>query len=225
MDFDRESSAARLRALFQQMDEAAQIPFSLALFGGCAMTLRGLKQATKDVDGVLLDVDETQHEAVRQTFAAAALEPVDGYYLGGPLDAHTMLVNDDTWFDLFLPDRIMAGLVWSESFSGKSSEWFTGRRVRVSLADPSTIFLLKAVTGRWRRDPSRDLPDMRLLMARGLVDFDFVRIEWARQVGVHPEPERLAGTASEAVALLAEGGLRVPWHPSDALDAGDNPRD
>lgn len=212
MDFDRETSAERLEGLFSAIDQSSETSFRLDLFGGCAMTLHDWKKATKDVDAVLMG--EPDHEKLRAAFASVGLVPADGYDLGGPLDPHTMFESDDTWLDLFLPERIMGGLVWSEALAARCAPWFQGRRVDVRVADGSVVFLLKAVTGRWRRDPARDLPDMQLLVGRGLVDFTWVDREWRRQCLALDSPTELVETADEAVRLLAARGLRIPWDPA-----------
>lgn len=207
-----EADPERIRLELSEVGRAASAPATIVLIGGCNMAIRGWKSSTKDVDLVVRETPEP--ELVLSAFESTGFRVVDGYYLpGAPLDPHTMLENDTgTWIDLFLPARLFGDLDYSIEMSARESAWFRSGLLSYVLADASAVFLLKSVTGRWRADSTRDIPDLVSLLDAGVVEWSFVQDEWGRQLARHPDPERLRKLAREAMtALRPHGYRRLPW--------------
>lgn len=207
-----------IRGGLEGIAETLTSPRILTSFGGCAMTVRGIKDATKDVDLVvhppgrfhelIADLERAGYDMyvdpVREELEPPEeMEEIRGWEVFmGPLH-----------LDLFPARRIFRRLSFSDAMAGRAETWFERGKLTARLADPSTIFLLKCVTGRWRQDPQRDLPDLEDLLARDIVDFDFVASEWREQLDSVPEPAEVTELAQEAVDHLRATGYAIPWSP------------
>lgn len=187
-------------------------------FGGCSMALQGIKDSTRDVDIVLhrpesfghlvkdLDAD---YAWVSENEAKSAHEApqfrgvlTDWEVLRGPLS-----------IDLFPPGRIFNVLEYSPAMLGRRTAHIRAGNLQTYLADPTVTFMLKAITGRWRKEPGRDLEDLESILDRRGVDWAFIEAEWQRQLPACPDADGARSRAAEAMQHLRGAGYTVKWQP------------
>lgn len=135
-------------------------PITIYLIGGCAMSFRGLKESTKDVDIVFRD--RRSFDAFCEAlFGAQYSEPlplISGEY--AHLDAAKMLENKDGFhLDLFVR-RVCRKMILSASIVKRAE--FHGKygKMGVFLVAKEDIFLFKSLASEGRK---RDLDDMRVI--------------------------------------------------------------
>lgn len=177
------------------------------------MTIQGIKESTKDADAIVEPPEP--HGALIEGLETAGFErytsPVHDE-LEPPAKAR--LEGWEVWMgpislDLFPPHRIFGDLSFTPAMMARSKPWKTFGRLEVRLADPSTILLLKSVTGRWHNEPRRDLEDLESIIASKPIDWEFVAHEWSAA----PRSMKATTHAREAVAYLKGKGNKVPWKP------------
>ena len=211
---DRETGPDRIVEALRKVATHLTEPAVVVLIGGCNLAVRGIKETTKDIDLVL--ASPAHGYGMSEPFKRAGFLPQGGYYLpGAPLDPHTMFESSDgTWIDVLLPNRLFGGLRYSDEMHSRATLWHRFGLMESRLADLSTVFLLKTVTGRWRADVARDIPDLAAIHDTGGADWRFIDAEWRRQLAAHPEPERIRTLARDAMERLSADIPRdVPWRP------------
>ena len=139
------------------------------LLGGSAMTVRGLKDQTEDIDLAVGVVSEFEH--VHQTLTSEGFtvvdEPTESFEgVGKTVELH----HEDRGFRIDLFERQIVGKVWiTDRMHDRAEEFWTGRCVTAFILSDEDMFLLKAVSGgdlaSGRR---RDIEDMRKYAQRGL---------------------------------------------------------
>lgn len=144
------------------------------LIGGCGMVFRDLKEATKDVDIVLvspMDLKEVV-EGLRSLGYSEVLElPAEYEQLG----ASAILRNKDGFqVDLYYK-QVCRGLEVTGGMRGRAEFFKTLGNLDVYLITPEDIFLFKSITER-----EADLLDMRILAERG-IDWDTIMGECLSQ--------------------------------------------
>ena len=144
------------------------------LIGGCAMTFRGQKVATKDIDLVVLGSEDL--EALVAAMETAGFigvpDPGEEYRELGAMT--TMEDPSGMRFDLF-QQVVSRKLAFSPSMQRRSTEEATFSALTLRLASAEDIFLFKGVTGR-----PDDLDDMSVLATGGL-DWDIIKEECLSQ--------------------------------------------
>jgi ferredoxin-fold anticodon binding domain-containing protein len=156
--FDREYILREFRRIDAQLGRELQV----YMIGGGAMALAGIKEATKDVDVIVMD-DRDVRRLVR------ALEGLG--YQGVPrpgreymrMGASFILENVDGFrWDVFVA-QIMRKLMFSESMRGRTRGFGEYNKLKIGLASNSDIFLFKSITER-----EGDLEDMSSLVRAGI---------------------------------------------------------
>lgn len=149
-------------------------PATCYLIGGCAMTFRGQKIATKDIDLVVLGPDDL--EAL-----VAAMEAAGSISVPDPGDEYRQLgariIMQDPGgmrFDIF-EKVVCRKLAFSPGMQRRSTEEATFGSLTVRIASAEDIFLFKGVTDR-----PDDLDDMSVLAAGGL-DWATIKAECLSQ--------------------------------------------
>jgi hypothetical protein len=151
------------------------------LLGGSAMTIRGLKDRTEDIDLALGVTEEFDHvrRSLRERGFRVTNEPTAEFdSVGRTLElSHP---NRGTQIDLF--DRQVLGKVrLTEQMRIRADEFWSGRQAIAEILADEDMFLLKAVAGgdvgAGRR---RDIEDMQVYAQRGL-DYDTIVAEIERQ--------------------------------------------
>lgn len=197
--FDAEYIEAEFERLAGHLDR----PVTLFLIGGGAMALRGLKEATKDIDVVVAGADD--HGRLWHALPAAnyaEVMPLSEEYRR--LGARSCVENEDGCrIDVF--DRQVANkLVLTDGMRARSEPFVEFDSLSVRFVAFEDVFLFKAVAGR-----PDDIDDMNVLVQRGL-DFDVVEAEMTAQVDRLGHP-RFATYVAAALETLAERyGVTLP---------------
>lgn len=154
---------------------------SVYLLGGSAMTIRGLKDQTEDIDlalGVVSEFDHVYHSLQEQGFDVSG-EPTSTFEgVGKTIELH----DSSRAFEIDLFDRQVVGKVWiTEQMRGRAEEFWSGEHATAFILSDEDMFLLKAVSGGdiglGRR---RDIEDMAKYAQRGL-DYDSILEEIENQ--------------------------------------------
>ena len=133
------------------------------LIGGCAMTFRNLKPATKDAD--LLLEDDLSEQRLFEALKKAGLEELfPGSYQQDVKAKDILISKDGLQFDLFAK-TVMGGLTLSKSMKKRSQKHAEYNNLKVFIASKEDIFLFKAITNR---PYPRDFEDMITLQQSGL---------------------------------------------------------
>ncbi|MFQ5976156.1 MAG: hypothetical protein ACE5J5_07580 [Candidatus Hydrothermarchaeales archaeon] len=140
------------------------------LLGGCCMTFRDLKDATKDVDMVLTSPEDIVDvvDALKSLEYSEIKELPEEYeHLG----SSAVLRNKNGFqLDLFL-GQVCGGLEISEMMMGRAEFLRSYGNLVVYLMAPEDIFFFKSITER-----EADLLDMRTLVEAGL-NWDIIKEE------------------------------------------------
>lgn len=203
-------------------------PRTGVLFGGCAMSVQGFKDSTRDTDlvvlpptdlqGFLQDLDEAGYKPIPRELD----EIVDDHaHLpeGWPLE-EWLVVERSTGLriDLFPPTNVFRGFHFGDAMLARTTGWFVEGNLTVRLADATMMLMLKSITGRWHHTPDlpraerRDLEDLPMLLSRGGIDWRFIEQEWQEQEA-HLQPSHKQH-AKEAMEHLRGMGFHVPWTPN-----------
>lgn len=201
----RMSSQAAIEAEFTSLDQGMDREMTVYLMGGGAMTFRGLKNATRDLD--LLVTTRLDFDVLRDLLQGRGYEivenPVDEYE---SLGAALMLDKDDECrFDIF--DReVIRKLRLSDGMKGRAEAVFEGSNLQVHALSNEDIFLFKGVAGR-----PRDTDDMAQLVQAGRgLDFDIVVEEFLAQLPMNTgriEWELLTGAPENHPVIAFERAI------------------
>lgn len=197
----REFDSAYVDKELEAIGVRVKKPVTIYLIGGCAMSFRGLKEATKDVDIVFRsrrDFDLFCYAL----FGAQYFEPgqiIDEY---AKLKASKMFENKDGFhLDLFVK-RVCAKLKLSKGMAGRSEFFKKHGNLETRLVSKEDIFLFKSIASEGR---IRDLDDMRVIYPG--MDWKIVEAEIADQ--------KLSRESTEVIRRRLEAfrekfGLDVP---------------
>ncbi|OKY78498.1 MAG: Transcriptional regulator containing wHTH domain [Candidatus Methanohalarchaeum thermophilum] len=160
-EFGREYIIEEFTRLSGEVSEETE----LYLIGGGAMALKGLKDATKDIDAVV--TSERNFKFIRSALKDIGYRKVhdpEEKYLD--LGARSMLENKDGCrFDIFLR-KVADKLVFSKEMQKRSRKFKKEENTALKITSSEDIFLFKCVAGR-----TADIEDMNTLVQTGL-DFD-----------------------------------------------------
>ncbi|MEE9115498.1 MAG: hypothetical protein V3U09_01210 [Thermoplasmata archaeon] len=173
------------------------------MVGGGAMSLRGDKETTKDVDMVFgtKKAGRAFVSALRRSSFTEEKDPDDVY---GLLDAYAIMRDDDFfWFDVF-HKRVCKKFYLSRGVKERAEEWGTYGNFRLLLCSREDIFLSKSVTDR-----DRDLEDMMALYRR-VLDPDVILEECDTQTR-NSEMIWHLFLEKKLKEMEAVYGMTVPW--------------
>jgi hypothetical protein len=166
-----------IKEFLKEFDSRLSASVTVYLLGGSAMTVRGLKDQTEDIDLAVGVISEFEH--VHQTLTSKGFkvvdEPTESFEgVGKTVELH----HEDRGFRIDLFERQIVGKVWiTDRMDNRAEEFWTGRFVTVFILSDEDMFLLKAVSGgdlaSGRR---RDIEDMRKYAQRGL-DYESILAE------------------------------------------------
>lgn len=139
------------------------------LLGGSAMTVRGLKDQTEDIDlalGVASHFEHV-HQSLRERGFEITGEPTKPFENVGKTFE---LRHPARGFQIDLFERQVVGKVWiTERMRERAEEFWVGERVTAFVLSDEDMFLLKAVSGGdLGSGRGRDIEDMRKYAQRGL---------------------------------------------------------
>ena len=166
-----------IKDFLEEFDSWLSESVTVYLLGGSAMTVRGLKDQTEDIDLAVGVVSEFEH--VHQTLTSEGFtvvdEPTESFEgVGKTVELH----HEDRGFRIDLFERQIVGKVWiTDRMHDRAEEFWSGRCVTAFILSDEDMFLLKAVSGgdlaSGRR---RDIEDMRKYAQRGL-DYESILTE------------------------------------------------
>lgn len=172
---------AAIEAFLEAFDGWLSESVSVSLLGGSAMTARGLKDRTEDIDLALGVVSEFEHvfQTLRSRGFTVVGEPTASF---DGVGRTVELRHDERGLLIDLFERQIVGKVWlTDRMRDRAEEFWDGTHVTATILSDEDMFLLKAVSGgdlaSGRR---RDLEDMRLYAQRGL-DYDVILTEIGEQ--------------------------------------------
>ena len=150
-------------------------PISVYLIGGCAMSFRGLKESTKDVD-IVFEGMADYDAFCGALFGAQYSEPltiVDEY---AHLEAMKMFDNKDGFhLDLFV-GRVCGKMRLTAEIMKRSGFYRAYGQMKVYLVAKEDIFLFKSLASEGRK---RDLDDMMVIYPN--LDWKTIEAELASQ--------------------------------------------
>ena len=157
-----------LKAFFERVDQHLETEMSALLIGGGAMSLKGDKDATKDVDVVVVDrtVREKLASILRELGFQVPTAVPEPYKT---MNARVFQHRDGPRLDLF-PATIGKRFHVHEGVLERAEHYLQLPRLKVSLLADEDIFLSKAVTER-----DLDLDDMYVLYLKGLEENIIIR--------------------------------------------------
>ena len=199
------SSQAAIEAEFTSLDHGLDREMTVYLMGGGAMTFRGLKNATRDLD--LLVTSRADFDVLRNLLHDRGYETVEnpvGEYKS--LGAALMLDKDgECRFDVF-DRKVIRKLRISDRMQNRAEAVFDGSQLRVLSLSNEDIFLFKGVAGR-----PRDTDDMAQLVETGQgLQFDGIEDEFQAQLPMNTgriEYELLTGTPENHPVIAFERAL------------------
>lgn len=170
-----------IKAFLEEFDEWLSESVDVYLLGGSAMTVRGLKDQTEDIDLALGVVSEFEHvyQVLQAQGFAVVDEPTESFEgVGRTVELH----HEDRGFQIDLFERQVVGKVWiTERMHDRAEKFWTGNHATAYILSDEDMFLLKAVSGgdlsSGRR---RDIEDMRKYAQRGL-DYERILAEIDKQ--------------------------------------------
>lgn len=197
--FDREY----IEAEFKRIAEELESRVSVYLVGGGAMSFRDLKDATKDIDLVVTEVEEFERlvATLTQMGYKEIVEPGEAYQC---LGAKLVVQNDDgCQIDLF-NKQIANKLLFSSGMASRSDELLDEGHLSVRTASLEDIFLFKSVAER-----PDDVDDMAALVRTDL-EFEVIADEIANQIELLGS-EYFTTVVSESLERLEDRhGLQTP---------------
>jgi hypothetical protein len=170
-----------IKEFFEEFDNWLSESVDVYLLGGSAMTVRGLKDQTEDIDLALGVVSEFEHvyQVLQAQGFAVVDEPTESFEgVGKTVELH----HEDRGFQIDLFERQVVGKVWiTDRMHDRAEEFWTGNHATAYILSDEDMFLLKAVSGgdlaSGRR---RDIEDMRKYAQRGL-DYEVILTEIDKQ--------------------------------------------
>jgi len=183
--------------------EHLQTDVDAYLIGGGAMSLRNLKDTTKDID--LVVANEESFSRLMGTLQELGYEEVTD--LGDEYDKlgarHCVRNEEGCQLDLF-HRQIADKLFFSDGMQARSEVFLSTQYLSVGLVSLEDIFLFKSVAER-----PDDIGDMATLIQTGL-DFEAIEQEIATQVDL-VGGERFVTVISESLERLDEQeGIQTP---------------
>ncbi|MFH1787842.1 MAG: DUF6036 family nucleotidyltransferase, partial [Candidatus Altiarchaeota archaeon] len=131
------------------------------LIGGCAMSFRGLKETTKDID-IVFKSDDDYESFCNALFGAQYVDqkPEDVRPEHEKLNAIRMYENKDRFhLDLFIRN-VCGGMNLSKGMEKRAELYKQYGRMTVYLVAKEDIFIFKSLASEGRK---RDIGDMRVL--------------------------------------------------------------
>lgn len=170
-----------IQAFLEAFDSWLSDSATVYLLGGSAMTVRGLKAQTEDIDIALGIASEFEHvyrtlQSEGFTVTDEPTEPFEG--VGTTVELH----HEERGLQIDLFERQVVGKVWlTDRMCDRAEEFWTGNHATADVLSDEDMFLLKAVSGgdlaSGRR---RDIEDMRTYAQRGL-DYEVILTEIEEQ--------------------------------------------
>jgi hypothetical protein len=166
-----------IKEFLEEFDGWLSEPVTVYLLGGSAMTVRGLKDQTEDIDLALGVVSEFEHvyQALTSQGFTVVDEPTKSFEgVGKTVELH----HDVRGLQIDLFEQQVVGKVWiTERMHNRAAEFWVGDCATAFVLSDEDMFLLKAVSGGdLASSRRRDIDDMRTYAQRGL-DYETILTE------------------------------------------------
>jgi hypothetical protein len=166
--FDRKYILAELDKLSARIS----VPTQIFIIGGLALINYGLKEATKDIDVVVLRRRDI--EIIIKSLAIIGYHTLENALVTRPYEtmeiSKIMENNEGFRWDIFY-QTICNRIVFSNNMVSRSTEFYSKNKTVLNIASKEDIFLFKGITER-----EADIDDMRLLAESGL-DWQVIKSE------------------------------------------------
>lgn len=170
--FDRKYILAELDKLSSKI----VVPTQIFIIGGLALISYGLKEATKDIDVVVLSLRDL--DILVKSLTIIGYHALEDSLVSKPyekMEASKTMENEDGFrWDIF-HRSICNKMSFSENMKSRATEFYSRNKLVLSIASKEDIFLFKGMTER-----EADLDDMRLLAESGL-DWQVIKNECVYQ--------------------------------------------
>ncbi len=170
-EFSRTEIIELLKIIGDKLTEKTTI----FLIGGCNMSLKEIKAATKDIDLVILTKKEYNHlKAVLVDWGYNCHEETfsPNFYKTSII----VFMKDDRRIDVFIK-TVCNQLELTPEMQKRSEKYAAWGNLEVRLVSSEDIFLFKSITDR-----EKDVDDCRILIGEGL-DWEVIKQELHRQEG------------------------------------------
>jgi len=173
--FDRKYILLELEKLSTRIVDHTEI----FVIGGLALINYGLKDATKDIDVVVLSQQDLK--TIVNSLTDINYHSLKNSLVSRPYEkmeiSKIMENNDGFRWDIF-HKTICGKLFFSANIASRANRFYSGKELVLSIASREDIFLFKGITER-----EADLDDMRLLAESGL-DWQIVKNECLYQSSI-----------------------------------------
>ena len=148
-------------------------PVKIYMIGGCALSFKELKDATKDIDIIVISQKDFDvfDRAVKLAGFELKTDSIDEFYLTA-LAVYTK--GDDSRIDVFLK-QVGKMLYFTDSMIRRAEAFRNYGKLNVYLVSSEDIFLFKSMASR-----PGDIEDCDRLMRRG-INFDIIYNEIVEQ--------------------------------------------
>ncbi|HKM60389.1 MAG TPA: DUF6036 family nucleotidyltransferase [Candidatus Bathyarchaeia archaeon] len=166
--FDRDYILAEIEKLSTSITK----PTKIFIIGGLSMMQHDLKDATKDIDVVVVGTKDPElliEALVRMKYEILGADIITHQYV--KMETSKIMQNKDGFrWDIFY-GKICNKLTFSTNMSQRAIEFYSRGNIKLAIASKEDIFLFKGITER-----EADLNDMRLLVESG-IDWQVVKEE------------------------------------------------
>lgn len=209
MSRDPTFGSSAIRRQFDELADLIEEELTVYLIGGGALTLEGLKNATKDID--LIVREESEIRRLWRVLSSAGFEPQDDLTEAyDQLGAAFILEKDRRRFDVF--HEQVAGVIFlSDAMVSRSRHLFDEDGLSVRMVSLNDIFLFKAVANR-----EDDVDDM-VRIAQGGIDEDVIVEEIDAQLDFLGRDEFIGAMKQKLDRLEDQGYVFDIHHEIKAL--------
>lgn len=203
MSRDPTFRSSAIRRQFSELAGLIDDELTVYLIGGGALTLEGLKNATKDID--LIVREELELKQLWSVLRSAGYEPQEDLAEEyDELETAFILEKDRRRFDVFREQ--VAGVIYlSDSMVSRSRHLFDEDGLSVRMVSLNDIFLFKAVANR-----EDDVDDM-VRIAQGGINDDVIVEEIMTQLGLLGSDDFI-GSMKQKLDRLEDQGFVFDIH-------------
>ncbi|MEK6933645.1 MAG: DUF6036 family nucleotidyltransferase [Nanoarchaeota archaeon] len=161
-----------LDQLLANVGSKIEKPVNIFMIGGCALSFKGLKEATKDIDIIITDQEgfNILNMAMKENGFQSMTEKENEFYL----TALAVYKKDDSRIDVFLK-QVGKMLFLTKNMITRSEEYRKYDKLSVYLVSNEDIFLFKMMTSR-----EGDIYDCDRIMRNG-IDYKIIYEEVIEQ--------------------------------------------
>ena len=222
-------SRQELESLLERAGDNIEKPVKIYMIGGCALSFKGLKPATKDIDIIVISKEDFNvfDSAMKEIGFQSMNDRENEFYL----TALAVYKKDESRIDVFLK-QVGKMLFLTNSMVKRAEKYKKYEKLDVNLVSNEDIFLFKSMTSR-----EGDVLDCDRIMKQG-IDYDIVYNEIVEQS--KEEGKRWFFWAYESLCRLENfNGTKTPiknkvfslikkhWNekPDDFMDEIENLKD